>query len=124
MAVEVRRIARDGALHDRCPAGALAVVRRQHLLLELGIQGSRIAGIVGVILAADGPAGDAFDPALDPPSVEDTQIRYAVERRLHSARARGFERTLRGVEPDVTAGNEEPCKVHVVVREEHDRYGA
>ena len=41
---------------------------------------------------SDRPTGHTFDAFLDPPTIEHTQARHAVYRRLHTARAGGFHR--------------------------------
>ena len=72
--------------------------------------------------------GPAFDQpavlagvAFGPPAVADAQVRHAVDRRLHAARAARLERLARVVQPDVAALHEEVRDVQVVVVDEGDR---
>ena len=59
----------------------------------------------------------AVEP-LGPPAVADAQVRHAVDRGLHAARAAGFERLARLVQPHVAALHEEMRDVQVVVVDE------
>ena len=83
--------------HHVDEAIAFAVEDRDDDLFEFPVKRRRVArGAVGIrrrFLAclANGPAGFAFDPAFDPPTVENAQTGHAVERRLHAAGAGGFE---------------------------------
>jgi len=64
---------------------------------------------------ADRPAGDALDVAFDPPAIENAEAWHAVQRCFHAACARGFERILRRVQPQISAGGEHAAEVQVVV---------
>ena len=72
--------------------------------------------------ALDQPAVVAREP-FRPPAVADAQVQRAVHRRLHAARAAGFERLARCVEPDVAALHEQVRHVQVVVIDERDAAG-
>src|SRR5882724_3874579 len=72
---------------------------------------------------ADGPTGYAFDVACHPPAVENAYAWNAVERGFHAAGARGFERKLRRVEPEVDARGDFPSDFHVVVVEKDGMHG-
>jgi len=54
-----------------------------------------------------------------PPTVENAEAGHAIQRSLHPAGSRSFERKLRRVEPQVDTGSNFPAKVHVVVVEEN-----
>src|SRR5581483_11314144 len=58
--------------------------------------------------------------AFAPPAVEDAEVQTAVAAGFHAARAGGFERTPRIVQPDVAAGNHLARDVDVVVLDEHE----
>src|SRR4029079_17497961 len=58
--------------------------------------------------------------SFGPPSVADRQVRRAVDRRLHAARAARLERLAWIVQPDVTPLREEVRDVEVVVIDERD----
>ena len=69
--------------------------------------------------AIDHPAVVAGE-ALGPPAVADAQVRHAVHRRLHAARAARLERLARIVQPHVAALHQEVRDVQVVVVDERD----
>ena len=71
---------------------------------------------------ADGEAVLAV-VGLGPPAVEDRQVQAAVEHGLLAARAGGFQRPARIVEPHVDALHQVPADVDVVVFDEHDAAG-
>jgi hypothetical protein len=68
----------------------------------------------------DGPAGDVFGAAFDPPAVEDAEAGHAVERGLHAGGAGGFIGAARRVDPDVDALGELRAELPVVVLEVED----
>ena len=53
--------------------------------------------------------------SFDPPAVQHAQAGHAVEGGFHAARAGGFLRFLRRVQPEIHAGHQQTCQVHVVV---------
>ena len=61
--------------------------------------------------------------ALGPPAVADADLRHAVDRGLHAARAARLERLARIVQPDVAALDQEVRHVQVVVVDERDPPG-
>ncbi len=98
--------------------------RRKHLSLEDGEKRLRVGRVLFLIaprrvFVADGEAA-VGRVALGPPAVEDGAVEHAVQRRLHSRRARRLHRPTRGVEPDVHALDEPPRERHLVVGQEHD----
>ena len=104
------------------PVGVALVERRHDLALEqrverLGV--GRVGGgvVVGAGVAVDQPAVVAV-VALGPPAVADAQVRHAVHRRLHAARAARLERLARVVQPHVAALHEVVRDVQVVVVDE------
>jgi len=56
---------------------------------------------------ADSPAGNTFDAAFDPPSVQNTERRDAVEGRFHAASAGGLHGWQGGIEPGIDTGGEQ-----------------
>ena len=65
------------------------------------------------------PAGVAFSP----PPIADADLRYAVDGRLHPARATGLERLARVVQPHVASLDQEVRDVQIVVVDERDAAG-
>src|SRR5260370_8260644 len=72
---------------------------------------------------ADGRAGDAFNVAFHPPSIENAQTGHPIQRGFHSAGAGSLERKLRRVEPEVHAGSYLSAKLEIVVVEENHGHG-
>ena len=68
---------------------------------------------------ADRPAVFAV-VAFAPPAVQDAQVEAAVGREFHAARARGFERTQRVVEPEIDALGEAASDERVVILDEDE----
>src|SRR6478735_12717826 len=107
---EPRSDSADRFLDDGDPstrnAGIVAiVVRGNDFLLEEPVERVGVGGINHVEVLSRRASVDepsvAIVVALGPPAVTDAQVRYAVQRRLHAARAAGFERLARVVQPDV-----------------------
>ena len=94
---------------------------RQDDHLQLVIQRVGVFGPVvvarhaGILVSAYRPAGYAFDASFTPPAVQDAERRDAVNGGLHAAGARGFERGLRRVEPEVYAGGDQLREIDAVV---------
>src|SRR3989338_11332189 len=94
---------------------------RQDDHLQLVIQRVGVFGPVvvarhaGILVSAYRPAGYAFDASFTPPAVQDAERRDTVDGGLHAAGARGFERGLRRVEPEVHAGGDQLRQVDAVV---------
>ena len=103
---------------SRAQLSGACEVQRNHRVFELVVEIDGFFGIVRAVL--DGPAGDAFDAALDPPAVEDRQAGHAVQRGLHAAGAGGFVGTARSVDPDIHARGEERAQLPGVVLEIDD----
>jgi len=125
MGVEVGSVERDGLAHGADELVALLIESRQDNAFEFVVERGRVAlSAVGWtevrVMVADGPAGDVFDAAFDPPSVEHAEAWHAVESGLHAAGAGGFQRGLRCVEPDIHSGDKEPRQLPVVVVEVND----
>lgn len=105
-------VQRDAVAHDAEPIVPLLVERRQDNLSELlvkrlSILGRAVFRFLALRYAVNGPAGDAFDAALNPPAVEHAQAGHAVQRGFHSAGATGLHWRQRGVELHVHAGGED-----------------
>src|SRR5690606_26613158 len=99
-----------------------AVVERDDLALEEGVQRvcvRRITALVVVVRApaAYGPAVVALE-ALLPPAVEDREVEHPVHRGLLAAGPRRLEGTAWVVEPDVDTARQRPPDGHVVVLDE------
>jgi hypothetical protein len=80
--VEKRAVEGDVVGHHVRPSGTVPVETRQDLRFQLPVKVRRVGRVhaLGVfpglgISPADGPAGDAFDAALDPPAVEHRKMR-------------------------------------------------
>ena len=127
--VEDRRDAADRFAHQLEPgerqfAIGLRVVERDDLVLEQLIK----AAGVDFALELDGPILDfrADRPAVvavvafAPPAIEHAQIQPAVRRQFHSARAAGFQRTQRIVQPKIDALNQAARNVGIVIFDEDD----
>ena len=82
-------------------------------VLELFVEAGGFGGFGFAVF--DGPAGDVFGAALDPPAVEDGERGDAVERGLHAGGAGGLVGTAGRVDPDVDALGEERAELPVVV---------
>ena len=84
-------------------------------VLELVVQAGGFFCLLLVVL--DGPAGDAFGTAFDPPAVQRGKRGHAVERGLHAGGTGGLVGPQRRVDPDVDALGELRSEVPVVVLE-------
>ena len=65
------------------------------------------------------PACSVEAVAFVPPAVEHREVEHAVHFSLFARCARCFQRTGRGVQPDVYAGNKALGHNHIVVLEEY-----
>ncbi len=117
MGVEEGAVDGDAVTADAGPA-RLVGERGGNVVLELIVDTLGFDALVFGVF--DGPAGDVFGAALDPPAVEHAERGHAVERRLHAAGAGGFIRAQRRVEPDIDAVGELLAEVPVVVLEVED----
>src|SRR6516162_1666241 len=75
LGVEERAVDGDGVLHNAQEPVALVVKHGQDDMLELVVKRFRVGVVVQPFVAAvaqlaDGPPGNAFDAALDPPAVQ------------------------------------------------------
>ncbi len=118
MGVEEGAVDGDAVAADARPSAALSAKSGSDGVLELVVDALGFDGLVFGVF--DGPAGDVFGAAFDPPAVEDAEAGNAVERGLHAAGAGGFVGAQRGVEPDVDAVGELLAEVPVVVLEVED----
>ncbi len=110
----------EGAVHgDAVLLHARPVVfigeERGDGVFEFGVEAFGFGGLVVSVL--DGPAGDAFGAAFDPPAVEGGEGGDAVEGGLHAGGSGGLVGPERGVDPDVDALGELCAKGPVVVFE-------
>ena len=100
------------------------VVGRDDLRLEQIVERSRIRSVHRVHVVARRPSFDQpavlAGVAFGPPAVADREVRDAVERRLHAARAARLHRLARVVQPDVAALHQEVRDVEIVVVHEGD----
>src|SRR5690606_27096461 len=126
---ELWRDGPDGLLGDLDPVvrqvvRIAAIVQRHDLALE------QVVHRVGLILVRRGalllrglepPAvAVALFPALDPPAVEDREVRDTVRRGLHAAGAGRLERVTWVVHPHIDAGHEVLRKAHLVILDERN----
>ena len=83
LAVGVEEGAVDGdAVAHHFGPGGLVGVEGEDSGFELGVE---VVGFCGFVVGVgDGPAGDAFSAAFDPPTVEDGERWDAVEGSLHA----------------------------------------
>ncbi len=110
--VEEGAVDADAVLLHRGPGVGIGVERRD-ALLELLVEA---VGFGGFGLAVfDGPAGDVFGAAFDPPAVEDGERGDAVERGLHAGGSGGLVGAARRVDPDVDSLGEQRAQLPVVV---------
>ena len=117
MGVEEAAVYADAVLLHASPGGGFGEHGRD-VVLELFVEAGGLGGLgVGVF---DGPAGDIVGAAFDPPAIEDTERRDAVEGGLHAGGAGGFIGAARGVDPDVDALGEFGAESPVVVFEVDD----
>ena len=121
MGVKEGAVDGDAVLLHAGPGDGVGV-ERSDSALELLVEAVGFGGFG--LAVVDGPAGDVFGAALDPPAVEDGERRDAVERGLHAGGAGGFVRAAGGVDPDVDALGEEGAQLPVVVFEVVDLEGA
>ena len=126
MRIEIACVDCDRELHHLDPFLAVLVVGRDYLLFELVVE---VDGVLGFVVLDEAvlrrlwayrPAGPALDAALYPPAIEHGEVHDAVVDALHSARAGGFARAHRRVEPEVDARGYELRGAHVVVLDEDD----
>src|SRR5438093_4872497 len=128
--VEARDQRRHRPAHPGDPlarnAAAVALPElRDHLFVQHGEQVLAVAAVLlldrlGVRVGSDGEAVGAV-VALAPPAVEDAQVEAAVAADFLAARAAGFQRAPRRVQPDVASGDHLAGDVHVVVFDEDER---
>src|SRR5581483_6797028 len=122
--VEPRAQLGDRVPHERDPPRALAVERRDDLVLEHGEEGVGVRLVLRVVVRGDPVAADReaglLGVALAPPAVEDRHVDDAVQGGLHARRAGRLERPARVVEPDVDALHEVARQRHLVVGQEDD----
>ncbi len=69
---------------------------------------------------ADGPAGDPFDVAFDPPTVQHAEVRHAVEGSLHTTGSRSLQGAHGIVEPKIDAGDQQTGDLHIVIFQIND----
>ena len=118
LGVEVRAIQRNSRAHDAPPLVRLLIIEGKDYLIQVVVERLRLAGVLVVI--GYRPAGDAFDPAFDPPAVEDAETGHTVEGSLHAAGSRGFVGTLGRVEPEIYASGEQGAESPLIVFEIDD----
>ena len=109
----------DPAARD---APGIAVVKqRHHLGFEQPVQLLGI-GRVDVLPRRRRGNSPAVAPivTLGPPPVQRAELRYAVQCRLHAARAACLERRPRHIQPDIHALDQTVGEMHVVVLDERD----
>src|SRR5262249_43701773 len=67
------------------------------------------------VIGPNRPSCNPLDAAFQPPAVQYTQRRYPVECSFHPAGAGGFERWLRGVEPDIDTSGEQGPQGEIII---------
>ena len=71
------------------------------------------------IETANGPAGDSFNAALDPPAIQNAEIEHTVQGRFHAAGPGRLMRADRGVDPHIDACGDQVPQLHPVIRQVH-----
>src|SRR6476646_758343 len=108
----------NGVAHHLKKAVEVAIKKREDHGFQLVIQRSGVPTAAPDVMPgtiSDRPASDSFNVSLDPPPIQHAQAGNAIERSLHPARPRCFERWLRSVEPEVHPRHEDLGEIHVVV---------
>ena len=101
LGAEEGAIERDRVTHRVDEAGTISVEKRNDHLVKLVVQRKgvdRSAVAAHLSGRVDGPAGDTFNTAFDPPAIKDAQTGHAIDGGFHTTGARRFQRGLWGVE--------------------------
>src|SRR5579884_756676 len=102
--IEEGAIQGDGGAHNAPPLLRLLIIEREQHVFQVVVQRACLRRLIFVVL--DGPSGDAFNPAFNPPSIENAEAGDAVQGRLHTAGAGRLIRALGRVQPNVYAADQ------------------
>ena len=106
------------------PGRIMVEEERDNFLFKRGVEAVCVGIVLGLIvfvvaLFADGPTINAVK-AFRPPAIQHTKIGDATQGRFLAARAAGFVRAARRVEPKIDAGDQMAGNIHIVILHKDD----